>query len=1202
MKEDIFQWLAEPSNESGDVKGITHVKLQVLRRAVDPAAAMTGGPEFEVTDFTVESLIRAYFVTASSMILDKLVTASNAHRKELYAAALKENETRKTGTFIDLFSPAVASGQSTTGGMCFLEPYTAVQDKLVVSGTSFPSQGDRSAKRLRMTIETPDGIAPASFTCDHPTHADYRLLAGDLSIGNPAIYAVLAAFTNALPVIELDDDLHLPVVLVDHDVETICAELGLKQQTMLPLWQSRVVEFVRNRIAERRDYVTSIAETEAVCHRIDQAIDNVSGLTWAGGTVDKTDLNRDGYRDELKAAVRDLRKDPILFFRGPMVQKHFSDTRVNIEGNPFRENFVDGFDVQKLSHFGAFQDKVFTNDHKTVQDWTTVPMYFTATPYIENLDASLLNTLWNILLNKEINICCRLSDWEKAIAPYETLQTLPIPDLTPLPIVPQPQWSSQTAAPERERQFRLSLMGSPHDMGDVTKTEIDLDSPYKQFELEMHLGNRDSHLEEAMQIVITAIRMVITPYQAPVEMLSPRDLGSGVDSIIPNFPGTDYEKIKVTKSADRFPAVFNALEGSKKTAALAAFLYQHAAMQASKPFGSVPPSYQELKTLIASSNPFPLPEELRKSFDIIATSLREKLKKKFDDCIYLTQNPSERSTVQPFSPLFVQFTQTTSKDKLNWVLGTEATPVLESVILALHIVAHFAAQEPKNTNIAIEDVMMGDPLTVDLSKPLLECAKPQRSMEITTLFQTRDGVLDCTEYASYLGLKSSHHYLRAGRGFFASVQPKFKHDDGVTGCFVASPKSFNTTDIAGKRCIDRQTLFMVGTKQVLVPDTDGKFTDVVPTLISCYEILGTYPDKFDIKDSYYTTFLTETLQKNTDFIGPISLPIYNTRNDLVGYAYFEHAEISNCILNWETSTLTNIICTNSTVLRPLYDTANRTYYYFNEDLYVLVIKSTLKILKNTPAVYRAKTPPDTPVRQPAPLPFKYNGEEHVIEIAKIVDDIVDGVQGVHYTNARALSKTVFAGLLNTKSEELITYLHKDDPRYTKPAPKWTYDLESGEPMATVLAYLNGVYEQSVTRSTEMPLCNRVCVDVRGPSPDCLATSCFVGQHYYKSAAYLNVEQLLLERCQKTLRETHGYPPGSTDHCLARQFRSGRKITSVDTIVHLRPDVASFVASILYDLREKQSIIHSTQKARNTPALVMNAVAEMQKIQRLLFYC
>lgn len=1198
MKDDIFQWLAEESNADGSAKGDTHIKLQVLRRAVNPQAAMSGGPEFEVTDFTVETLIRGYFVTASSMILDKLVASSNAHRKELYAAALKENETRKTSSFIDRFSPAVASGQATTGGMCFLEPYSAAQDKLLVSGTSFPSQGDRSAKRLRMTVETTDGIAPASFTCDHPVNPDFRLLAGDLSIGNPVVFDIMAAFANVLPAIELEEDLRVPVVLTNHDLETITTDLGLKQQTMLPLWESRVVDFIRGRIAERREYVSSVSETEAVCHSIDKALSKINEAVVAPSTY-----KRDEYADELKMAVRALRKDPILFVRGPLVQKHYSDTRVSIDDVGFREQLIQGFDVTRLGHFGDYNDDLFRDSKGEAQDWSVVPMYFTTTPYEANPEASMLNTLWNLLVNSELNMCYRLSDWEKAIAPYETMQTLPIPDLEPLPIAPLSSWSSQSAAPERERQFRLSLMGSPHDSGDVTKTEIDLDSPYKQFELEMHLGNRESHLHEAMQVVSTAVRMMFTPYTMPVELMRARDLGGTIDSIVPVFPGDDKPLVHVTKDADRFPAVFYTFVGTeRKTSALAAFLYQHAAMQASKPFGSVPPSYQELKALIASANPFPLPDHLRKVCDKITKAVEEGLKKKFKDCIYLTQNPSERSTVQPCSPLFLQFSQATSKNKLNWMLGTEATPVLEAVILALHMVSHLSAEE-KTTKAFNDVIFKNDPLVVDVTKPLMACSKPQRSRETTTLFQTPEGVVDCTEYAKYLGLTENYHYLRAGRGFFTG-NLKFAIGEGATGCFSASPKTINTGEIAGKRSVETETRFKQSAEDVYVESTDGKFDDLERQPISCYEVDEAKRKStivFDIKDSTYCQHMDGILGGG-HYVGPCALPMYYDKNKLAGFAYFEYAVIKNKMLTWKESTLTNILCVNSNILKPLYDSANRTYYYFTEDLQAFGISSTFRILKNTPAVYRAKTPPEPAVLPPKQLPFEYTTETHISDASTIATALVDGAQGVHYTNARALSKTVFAGVINTKRDELVAYLENKDPRYAREQPVWAYDLDSGSPMATVLAYLNGVYEQSVTRSTEMPLANRVSIDVRGPSADCLATSCFVGQYYYKTSAYLNAEQLLMERCQKTLRETFKYPPGSTERCLARQFRSGRSITSVDTIVHLRPDAAAFVASILYDFREKQSILHSTQKARNTPALIMNAVAETQKIMRLLFYC
>lgn len=1218
MKGDIFQWLAEPSDLEGkmptvtdEVPNPTHIRLQVLRRSVNPAVAMIGGPQFQVTDFKVESLIRGYFQTASNMIIDKLVSASNAHRKEMYASAFKENQTQMTGNFINHFLPATVNGQFTVGGMCLLEPFAAAQEKVLVSGTIFPTQADRSTKRLRMSVETDDGIAMASFSSDHTVSTDFRMLAGDLTIGNPALLQMIAAFANVLPSIELTTDLKLPVILTSNDLDTIAGELRLAQQTLLPLWSSRVVDFVNTRIAQQREYVSSIAETEAVCTLIHNSLEQA--ITAEPNTDTK---NRTGYKSELQAAVRGLRQDPILFIRGPKIANHYNDDRVSIAGSPFREHLLDGFDVTKLSHFGNHDDLFFTNEVQrggTRLAFADVPLYFTTTPYEVNEYASTLNTLWNVLLNTEANMVYRLSDWEKALAPFETVQTVPVPDVEPIPTVSQSPWSSQVSAPERERQFRLSLMGSPHDTGDVAKTEIDLDSPYKPFELEMHLGNKESHMEEAMEVVAIAIRMLFTPYEMPVEKYCARDLGGGIDSIIPVFPtrmmveGNEVRNIDVTKDADRFPAVFTSIENTKTTAALAAFLYQHAAMQASKPFGSVPPSYQEIKTLIASTNPFPLPPSLKAICKKMTESIEAKLRLKFNDCIYLSQNPSERSTVQPYAPLFVHFTQTTSHNSLNWVLGTEATPILESVILALHIVSHLArtpflpestADNP-NPAVYAGTTMKTNPLTVDVTKPIAGCFRPQRSKETTKLFQTPEGIVDCTEYARALGLRHPHMYLRAGRGFFAGgYEPVI--GTGVVGCFKASPKEFSSSDIAKKRCIGENTIFQNINRNAYtkINSENGAFQEVESTALSCYNIIAR--GKSDLDRSDYFTAVLPILNQGT-FNEPCALPIYTLDEELVGFAYFEPLVISNQNIMWNESTLVNILCVNSQVLYPLYEWLHDTYYYFNRDVFIHGTKNTIIILKNTPVAIRTTTAPEPPLRPPSPLPFQYTSESHLIVLADIEKAIVDGAQGIHYTNTRALSKTVFAGVINTKRDAVYAYLTKLDPRYARNAPPWAYDLESGTPMATVLAYLNGAYEQSVTRATETALTSRVCVDVRGPSPDCLATLCFAGEYYYKTAAYLNAEQLLLERCLKMLRETFEFPPGSTDRCLAREFRSGRSITCVDTIVRLRPDSAAFVASLLYDFREKQSILHSTQKARNTPALIMNAVAETQKIQRLLFY-
>jgi hypothetical protein len=476
----VYQWLAEftgdPVYYGGAVTGM--IRLQVMFRAFNPAAARSGGPQFQLTDYTVESIIRGYFVTASKMVLEGLVATYNAQRKSAYEGMLKEHDARSADAFIDKFETAVGA-VGVQRGHVLLEPHAvdAAAPKLTVSGTVFPAQGDRSSKRLRMTVETSEGIAPIRLTlAEGDPLAEFRLLAGDLTVGSPAVHDLLAAFVNVLPNrIEIVDGTILPTLLDGADLMDIAGELGIKQHVLLPLWGERAVALINKRIKERRANVTSMAELRPVLVYLDDR----------GRELDPADELTSDYA-AMRSAVLALVQDPILFVLGPFLCD-FAGSGVRIGPAPdFRQSTVRGFDPGLLAQFGSDVDQDFRL-WREGDDEGAYPHAFTDTPDNERPIGSAMNTLWNVLLNSEVGMTVRLSEWEQAQTAFEMVKALPMVDTDPSPqFAPlQAPWHAQVAVPNRERQFRLALMGNPQDDGALDKAEIDFDSPFKEVSSEL---------------------------------------------------------------------------------------------------------------------------------------------------------------------------------------------------------------------------------------------------------------------------------------------------------------------------------------------------------------------------------------------------------------------------------------------------------------------------------------------------------------------------------------------------------------------------------------------------------------------------------------------------------------------------------------------------------------------------------------------
>lgn len=205
---NVFGWYAYVDSD-------THLHINVLYREFDPKKPGMG-PEFDATKFTIVSEIRRIFNVAAQVSVEKLVRQYNNRVQKLIERLVSERNERNSEAFRDLFKEISSDAQE--GGHVLFEPFERqrMDPPLNIEGNTFPNQGIRSAKRIRLMAELDDGklvsvhllpssrdVAPgiqlgSGARAFASPWTDVRLLAGSLALGNPMLYELLLSFVNML--------------------------------------------------------------------------------------------------------------------------------------------------------------------------------------------------------------------------------------------------------------------------------------------------------------------------------------------------------------------------------------------------------------------------------------------------------------------------------------------------------------------------------------------------------------------------------------------------------------------------------------------------------------------------------------------------------------------------------------------------------------------------------------------------------------------------------------------------------------------------------------------------------------------------------------------------------------------------------------------------------------------------------------------
>lgn len=204
---NVYQWYAYVDDDQ-------RMHLNTVYRSFNPNKAKM--PVFEETKFTVEAAIRRVLNVASQISVERLVHKYNKRVTNLLRRLVEESQTKNVKNFQLLFKQISDDAQE--GGFLFLEPFgkDTANPPIVIEGNTFPNQGIRSAKRIRLIGQLDTGVlVPLRFLPNRREIApgvqtgtggrafpspwmDARLLCGSLALGNPKLFEMLSLFVNML--------------------------------------------------------------------------------------------------------------------------------------------------------------------------------------------------------------------------------------------------------------------------------------------------------------------------------------------------------------------------------------------------------------------------------------------------------------------------------------------------------------------------------------------------------------------------------------------------------------------------------------------------------------------------------------------------------------------------------------------------------------------------------------------------------------------------------------------------------------------------------------------------------------------------------------------------------------------------------------------------------------------------------------------
>jgi len=203
--------------------------------------------------------------------------------------------------------------------------------------------------------------------------------------------------------------------------------------------------------------------------------------------------------------------------------------------------------------------------------------------------------------------------------------------------------------------------------------------------------------------------------------------------------------------------------------------------------------------------------------------------------------------------------------------------------------------------------------------------------------------------------------------------------------------------------------------------------------------------------------------------------------------------------------------------------------------------------------------------------------------------------GWHYSNNKALGRTVFALACNKFHMKIEEYFLKKDREYNEERGIRIMSAPSNLKDEAKLLHLifKGSPQNPLGYTKTNPMVVKGIVMVKGNSVDALTTACIAGDYLCKTESYRIIESEVWSVLLKRLRQIRGIPVGSVKGCLGYIINkcclNEKRALRIKELIRLRSSIVPALSRIMVALHIHNATWIDTQKFRDRDSVEIGTV-------------
>ena len=246
---------------------------------------------------------------------------------------------------------------------------------------------------------------------------------------------------------------------------------------------------------------------------------------------------------------------------------------------------------------------------------------------------------------------------------------------------------------------------------------------------------------------------------------------------------------------------------------------------------------------------------------------------------------------------------------------------------------------------------------------------------------------------------------------------------------------------------------------------------------------------------------------------------------------------------------------------------------------------------------------------PMPRPVYFETTKNVVTPSTIVDDIVQGFEGFHFTNMKSMTKTDFAVAVNAKYDSIFKYHNvreNGEPMAINVHNPEPNDKNDADLISMIMAKEAASGDENLAAGHRRTGKNRdslivpVVVIVKGTYVGSLATPCYLDGYFTKTHIYRIYEGQVIGLLYEQASQPYAGPENkSCLYCIMRN-RKDRQFTTLRELVNANKRLIPGVSDLMVKLKVQEKTAQRTDKARNRDALAMGQAEIIRLVLRLLY--